>query len=260
MHSDKNTRALRKVASESTDFNFNRIKPEYADHTLEGAVKSGLIANDDKALIESYVLEAKTSKKFGISHANKITYALIRWRNYLGPYRKNAHADIYRAIDHIQTYPKRDPLPEGKRHSNHILKDLISILKRFYRWLIDNHYSACPMDKIKRIKIPHGKDLTVTADQLLTDDEILAIILARKRSMDRALISVLAEGGFRIHEVCGLTWRQVEIKEKTIIITTAGKTVKIRNVPLILARPYFLQLRSDYHLPTTEREGSGDLS
>jgi len=42
--------------------------------------------------------------------------------------------------------------------------------------------------------------------------------------MDRALISVLYEGGFRIKEIGTLTWDQVSFKDNRVIINVNIKT------------------------------------
>jgi site-specific recombinase XerD len=247
MSSNTKTRAPKR-----SDGTFHLIKPKYADNSISTALTSGLITADDKFLIESYVTEAKTSKGFSTGHANKITFGLIRFRNYLGEYRKNTYTDVYRAIDKIKTSPVREKPYEGIPYSQNTLRDFISILKGFYVWLVENKFSDCPLDKILKIKVPLGDTMTKTAEQLLSNAEVLAMINACKNSKDRAFIATLFDGGLRIHEVCTLIWGQIKINESNIVLNTDGKTGIARMIPLVFAKPYLVQWLADYPYETTQ--------
>jgi len=48
--------------------------------------------------------------------------------------------------------------------------------------------------------------MTKVAADLLTPDEITGMVKACTRPMDRALIMMLYEGGFRIGEIGTMTW------------------------------------------------------
>ncbi len=242
----------RTAAPKLKECSFHLIKPEYAGNALSRALQSGLISKDDNDLINQFILEAKGEHNFRVGHANKITYDLIRWRYYLGEYRKNTYTDVLTAIDTIQKKPVRTAPHEGEAYKKNTLKDLIAILKKFYLWLVENEISACKREKILKIKIPHGDMMTKTAEQCFSEAEILAMIKACIRPIDKALISVLYDGGLRIGELATLTWGQVKVNEYTIVINTDGKTGKPRKIPLTLARPYLLQWKSDYPFPLSD--------
>jgi integrase len=257
MKSGTNARArhdgmARRPAPKRTDGHFHLIKPGYAENSLSRALDSGLITEDDKTLIETFVIESQSSKGFGINHANKITFDLVRWRNYLGSYRKNTYIDILKAITQIKTAPIRDARDTGKLYSKHTLKDFISILKSFYLWLIENGHSKCPRDKILDIKVPIGSMMTKTVAQCLTQQEISSLIDACIRPMDMAIIAVLFEGALRIQELCTLTWGQVCIREQSIVVNVDGKTGFPRCIPLVFASPYLRRWKSDYPYDITE--------
>jgi integrase len=166
-------------------------------------------------------------KHLSTIHANKITFDLVRFRNYLGEYRKNTIIDVNRAIDRITNDPIRDPSNKSRRYKQNTLRDFVSILRGFYLWLIDNNCSQCPREKILKIGIPRGDTMTKTEEQLLTNDEVLAFIKACKTSKDRAFFATLYEGAFRIQELCTLTWGQVSIEDKMIVVNVNGKTGRI---------------------------------
>jgi integrase len=80
------------------------------------------------------------------------------------------------------------------------------------------------MDKIEAIDVPLGDTMTTTADDLLSQDEVLAMIMACKTTKDRAFIATLFDGAFRIQELCTLTWGQLQINEYNVNVNVNGKT------------------------------------
>jgi hypothetical protein len=102
------------------------------------------------------------------------------------------------------------------------------------------------MDKIEAIDVPLGDTMTTTADDLLSQDEVLAMIMACKTTKDRAFIATLFDGAFRIQELCTLTWGQLQINEYNVNVNVNGKTGKPRIIPLILAKPYLIQWNAEY--------------
>jgi len=58
MTSGTNTRAPRR-----TDGSFHHIKPIYGEHALSAALASGQITDDDRFVIATYVIEAKTASR-----------------------------------------------------------------------------------------------------------------------------------------------------------------------------------------------------
>ncbi|MGC9435894.1 MAG: tyrosine-type recombinase/integrase [Methanomicrobiales archaeon] len=140
---------------------------------------------------------------------------------------------------------KEDGSPQFKRNT---IADMIRFLKRFYLWLIENNYSTVPEAKVrKKIQAPAYERMTKTAEQLLGEDEVLALIQASRTSRDRALISVLYESGCRIGELAALTWDDVRFTEnQTAAINTAGKTGRPRYIPLVTSRSYLAGWKADY--------------
>ena len=59
---------------------------------------------------------------------------------------------------------------------------------------------------IAELRTPPKDTMTKVAADLLTPDEITAMMKACTRTMDRALIMMLYEGGFRIGEIGTMTW------------------------------------------------------
>lgn len=63
---------------------------------------------------------------------------------------------------------------------------------------------------------------------------------------DKAVISVLYEGGFRIGELGNLLWTQVKFFEDHAAISTDFKTGKPRTIPLYNSMGYLKDLANQY--------------
>jgi integrase/recombinase XerD len=219
---------------------FHNLKPEYARHTLDAALGSGLITDEDARLIEEFVAELRATEGIGVSRSNKITTCLTLWRRFIGPYTGNTIVDVQQGIEKI-----RNAKHEGRAYSQNTIRDYISFLKRFYRWLIENNRSTIPLDRINKIKPPGWATMTTNGESLLTEEEILAMIKACASSRDRALVGVLYESGCRIGEICRLTWSQVRFDSYGASLNVKSKTEKPRYIRISASAPLLAQWRAD---------------
>jgi integrase/recombinase XerD len=80
-------------APKREDGPFHHVKPEYAEHSVARAVESGLITTEDARLIGEYIAEIRATHGIGLHQANKLTYALVLWRRFIGPYLENIIQD-----------------------------------------------------------------------------------------------------------------------------------------------------------------------
>jgi len=225
------------------DRRFHLNKVEYSEHSLERGLSEGVITREDAALITEFVTEIKSTRGVSDGRVNKLTSALVTWRRHLPlPYRENTIGDIFQAVTRLNsTIYRGRPYRQNTRH------DFIKFLKRFYLWLIENSYSDVPAVKINKIRPPPVDVMTKTASQLLTEQEILAMINACMTSRDRAIISCLYEGGFRIQELATLTWSQVKFDDWGIMVNIDDKkTNQHRYIRLIMSREYLSAWRKDY--------------
>jgi site-specific recombinase XerD len=216
---------------------------EYSYNTLEKKIKSGMITEDDAALIREFVAEARAVSQISNSRAFKLHVVLTQLREFVGPYRTNTIADVYSAIDAIKNVKNPDGSPRYKKNT---IGDFIRFLKRFHLWLVENHYSTIDEKKLSKIHTPGYDTMTKTAEQMLSEDQIKAMIQACQISRDRALIACLYEGGFRVGELGKLTWKQVKFTDWNVVINVNDKTERPRFIPLVMARSYLAQWKNDY--------------
>ena len=229
---------------ERTVFHINSL--EHGKNTLEKYRREGRITDDDATLIRQYIQERRNSRHLSVGRINKIIYSLLLWRRYMTrPFKEQTITDLY---DGIET------LTNGKKINGKVLKkntlfDTVGIIKPFYQWMIDEGYSTLPEKKLRAIKRPSQDTMTKTAADLLIPDEITKIIQACGSSRDRALITMMYEGGFRIGELGNLTWGDMKFDEYGVVVNTNKKTGKPRYLRLISSREALAAWQNDYPFP-----------
>lgn len=223
----------------------------YLEHTsglLTKAVERGAITEQERELIEEFIGELVATSHISPTRRYKLVGTIIRNHAYHPEYTKCRIGDVYQAIGQIESERKQDGTP---RYTKNSCADMIQMIKRFFVWLVENGYSDINLAKLNKIKVPKAGDTPITAEMLLTEEDVITMINACSTSRDRALISVLYEGGFRIGELGNLTWGDVVFTDWNVTATTAEKTGKRRYVPLIASRSYLAQWKNDYPLPIT---------
>jgi len=112
--------------------------------------------------------------------------------------------------------------------------------------MIENDYSNLPERKIRRIQVPTKDTMTHKAADLLTPEEVKALLTGCRWSRDRALIGMLYEGGFRIGELGQMKWSDLSFDSTGVVANVNFKTGIPRYVRIIMARAYLSQWRADY--------------
>ena len=233
---------VRNRAPRREDRPFHNIKLEYAENSLVRAESSQRVTKEDGHLIRLYIAELTANQNISKSRSNKLTYILIRWRDFIGPFSINTLLELYSGIEQLKKAKKLDGAP----YTQNSLRDFLGALKRFYLWLIENSVSTILPKKLRKIKVPKIDTMSVTAGDLLTREEVKMVLSACQSSRDRALISVLYEGGFRIEEIGALQWGQVKFDEYGLVINVNLKTDWPRYVRLVSSTSYLAAWKADY--------------
>ncbi len=222
-------------------------KKEYPKKLLVKRLENGTITLQDKKLIEEFTSELSSDSHISTSRKYKLTIHLTTLREFLPPYADCDLQDVRDAIEGVKdaTKTKKDGTVVA-RYKPNTITDLVMLLKRFFIWLVENDYSDIKLTKLNKIKIPKADKLTVTPEQLLTEEEVKSIIEACDNIRDKALISVLYEGALRISEVASLRFQDVKFTDWNVTITTAEKTGQPRYIPLVSSRAYLAQYMNEY--------------
>jgi len=223
---------------------FHCFKTDYQDRSISNALKEGRITQDDAYLINAFITERKITNNICLKRALKITSNLIVCRRFIPPYNELNQQQLYRGIEKIHHADSSKNRP----YSINSRADLIRILKTFSLWLVEQGEIDIPEKKIRAIKIPTPK-LTRQASDLLTGDEIQAMMKACQTSRDRAMLMTLYEGAFRVGEVGEMRWGALKFDNAGVVVNVTFKTNKPRYIRLVMAKEYLIKWQSDYPEP-----------
>lgn len=223
-------------------------KIEETNSYLDKSVSAGAITEQERQIIDEYIEELCATTQISPTRRYKIAGTIVRTHAYFPEFSACTLSDVYKAIETIKTATKEDGKP---RFTKNTISDYVRMVKRLFIWLCENGYSQIDIKKLEKIKVPHYDRSSVTSEGLLTEEEVEAIIRACTNSRDRALISMLYEGGFRIGEIGNLTWGDLNFTDTNVTARTSEKTGKTRFVPLFMSREYICQWRDNYPLPIT---------
>jgi len=229
-----------------TGTSFHRSDETYLRNIQEMIARkthNGDITPQDAGLLREYLAEITAESGISPVRQYKIAIQIVGLRRFLPPFAGATAGDLYTAVNQIRAATGDDGAPLFKQNT---ISDMIRFLRRFYLWMIENGYSAIPEAKVKKIKPPAYQRMTKTAEEILTEDEIRAMLEAARTPKDRALLAILYESGCRIGELGTLTWGQVKFTNWNVTLNVNGKTKKPRYIPLVIARPYLAAWKAAY--------------
>ncbi|MFX0204061.1 MAG: tyrosine-type recombinase/integrase [Candidatus Hodarchaeota archaeon] len=125
-------------------------------------------------------------------------------------------------------------------------KELKTTVKKLYKWLRQTDEYPPEVEwirpgnkRIARMKLP---------EELLTEDEIKAMVRASQKERDRGLVATLYESGCRIGELLFLKLRHISFDEYGAQILVEGKT-GTRRIRLISSVPYLHEWLNKHPYP-----------
>lgn len=217
-------------------------KQSYGLDPVPIALNSGLITEKDAELIKTYIYEHSVSANISRVSSLQLTRLLINSRKWSGPYSGATIMDLYKIVDGVKTGLSRNNTP----FSVNTQREYITRSKAFFLWLIENGESQIPERKIGAVKNPIPFAGIKNASNLLSPDEILELLNAFHNSRDRAMFTMLYEGGFRVGEVGTLKWENVNFDSAGVVVNIMYKTKKPRYVRLIMCKNALAAWKSDY--------------
>ncbi|KYC53414.1 MAG: putative tyrosine recombinase XerC-like protein [Candidatus Methanofastidiosum methylothiophilum] len=113
--------------------------------------------------------------------------------------------------------------------SGHTKKEFRKGLKKFFKWNKGENWEG--LDPLKGSKRIDRKP------DILTKDEIIKLIQVTRHPRDKAIISLLYEGGFRIGELASITFKDIEFNKFGGKVKVRGKTGE-RLVPFVISESY----------------------
>lgn len=210
---------------------------------LAARVADGKISKKDADLIQRFLNHSASKKGTSEMTLNTNVRYLVKIVNFI----PGISVWNGRKIDEYMAHSRKTYKP------NTVRKDVF-ILKGFCHWCAEQKIIKKTVCKeICAVKAPAADRMTKTASQMLTADEVGAIIAATKNTRDRAMLSVLFESAMRPSELLTMTWGQVKEDDKGAVINTAKKTGKPRYVRIIRSAGHLAAWKNDYPEKITDR-------
>lgn len=234
----------------TTVSDFNQIKPDYPERSILKGLRNRVLTEEDARLIRAFVAEMQSARDIGLKRAHKLTYTLVGLRRFIGPFRENDITALYVGIAAL----KNGKSIKDKPFSANSIRDHLLTLKQFYLWLEENELVNIPHKKIKALKVPNPNTMTKVASDLLTVEEITAMMQACENSRDRALITMLYEGGFRIGEIGTMRWGDIQFDRFGVVANVMFKTNKPRYIRLVMSREHLAAWKNDYPIQPMTNE------
>lgn len=208
----------------------------YGTNTLAGqqaravCFTTSLLSENERLPVVTYLDERRS---IGISgrRLSKIAFTLVSFRRYLDVEYLECDLKSYRKA--IANLYELGSFHTKKPFSQQTIADFVRITKQFYTWMVENEIGVFAEADLKKIKVPPKGETFLTPSDILTPEEILSFINACKNPRDRALFSMLYEGGFRVGEIGTLTWGDLKFDNYGILVSVVFKTGKPRSIRLL---------------------------
>jgi integrase/recombinase XerD len=218
---------------------------KYGDNSINTALASGQITQDDADLINAYASEYKATRHVSNLRILKSIFELVNWRRFIkSPYREVTITQIHAALNELSTANSS----RGKPFKDNTKHDYVKGLKWFLQWMVGEGHSKLSKDKIDKIRVPPVDSCTTTPDGILQEDDILAMVTQARTFRDKALIFVLYESGCRIGELARIKWKDVIFNDDSTVGLTLldTKTRKTRHSLLAASIEYLSGWRNNY--------------
>jgi len=209
----------------------------------------GIISGEEKSLLEKYRI--KLMSMSSPQNVLNTIGSLLQIRHYfLNCSFTEATDDDFETAMSLITYAKRhsdNPKLDGKPYARNTIVKYKTRLAQFFRWLDSRNLSKVSLKTISSINPGKYDTVTKTEDDVLTAEEVDAIINAAKTPMYKALLSLLYETGARSIEMANLKWSDVKFQEwGAQIQITDTKTDKMRAVPCVIYKKYLYDWANNY--------------
>lgn len=200
-------------------------RKEKYQRKVEQIEASSNISSPDKKLILKFKDECLSQ---GLSEARALKYLrhlqnIVKWIDV--PLKKATKEDIKRLVAKIN----------GMDYSDWTKHDYKVAIRKFYQFVegMDDGYP----EKVRWIKTGMNIKNHKIPEELLTENEISALVEAADNPRDKALIAALYESGCRVSEIANIRIKHIKFDEYGAQVVVSGKT-GMRRVRLVSSIPY----------------------
>jgi integrase len=216
------------------------------DYILERNHAKGLITNDDKEIITTYIIEKLSKGLIEDLRAQRVATSLCQWRRFIKvPYNELTYNELLKGI----AASRKGNTVYGKPYAPNSIRQNIKVIKTFVRYLIKNKIVNINYVDLDEIKYPHEVLDSVKSSDLLSQEDVEKLIGSAMSIRDKAIIGIAADTGLRPVDIAGLKWRDLDYNQRRVKITvTTEKTNIVVNCYVILHKSWLVELRKQYNI------------
>lgn len=208
---------------------------------IDKYLASKKLCEADAELIRNYISYKMATDSISSKRTLKITGTLCLWRS------RFLDCNFAEITDGLWLTSAGIIRSENMKQNS--IRDYILIPRSFLLWMQQEGWNKfLTVPGIMKVKLPPVQRITKTPDQLLTDDDVLALLHDPKcQPVTAALISILYYTGMRPSEALSLRWRDLEFASNLLKIRiTDTKTGQYRYAPCSEAIEYVAYWRNHY--------------
>jgi len=151
-------------------------------------------------------------------------------------------------------YKRTHKKPDGSTLTESTMNTRRHVIRKFFSYLHDYKKGFPPVvDWMKVSRIGRDKGHRIEPSDLVTPEEIYAIISCAECPRDRALVSLLAESGMRVGEASVLRIKDLKYTDQGLEVSVIGKTGP-RTIPLVICKPDLDNWLNDFHMFRSDPE------
>lgn len=200
------------------------------ERTIQKIEELNISKSNKERLIEfkNYCL----ANNVGKNKTSRYLYDLMHIAEWLNkPFEKANRKDIEKIMIKLEEAKGEQT---NKSFSEWTKRGYRIIIRKFYKWLRDTKYFPPEVDWISiRMKECNKK----LPEDMLSEEEILALINCCSNPRDKALVSLIYDSGCRVGELLNLRLRDIEYFDKGMKIYLNGKT-GMRRIPIVFSVPF----------------------
>jgi len=212
------------------------------NHDLDHRINK--FSTQDAAIVREFVDTMRAQRSISNTRIRSDLDSLIRWRQLIGaPIASWTIQKIYAGINKFKEKGRHN----GKPYAQNTQVLYLVNLRAFLEWASETQHIPITTDEVHKIKIPKPNKMTFSAGDILTEEEVRAVLDCCPTVRDRAFISMLYDGGLRTKELCTMAWKDLNfVNDDVVTAQTTVKTGVERKVPMFMCRDYLIAWKNEY--------------
>lgn len=213
------------------------------DSSAMKALNAGKITKKDIATIQGYLDHLAGVKDVGAVRVKNVGVTLVNVKRFIKPQYMDLTLDDIIGLKVTLSKAKTE---KGEGFKQNTQAAYIKTVKAFARYLATKKGVKIDLIALSEIKAPKTDYHTETETDLLSKDDIAALVRACNNNRDRAMIYVLYETGARAGEFCRITWADISIQPGMVKVRIDDEKLRQERIAYVIeGSQYLISLKNE---------------